>query len=279
MLAEIDCDAVAVGDYYGRRGEIILAALAAGKHVIADKPICTRQSEREQIAELARSRNLRVGCQLDLRDSGHMHAARRLIRNGAVGQVHTIIFDAQHPLMYGTRPGWYFEPGRHGGTINDIAIHAVDLIPWITGRKLAEVVAARVWNGRLKEAPHFQDGAQMLLRMDNDGGVMGDVSYFAPDSGGYDMPQYWRITFHGDKGVLEVSHTQKNVMLGGGSREPIKWIGPDPMPDGGYFDAFLRDIAGASLEGDSTTETVLEAARVALAIQDAADKERHDVPL
>ncbi|MCK4601732.1 MAG: gfo/Idh/MocA family oxidoreductase, partial [Phycisphaerae bacterium] len=33
MLQKVDCDTVAVGDYYGRRGEIIIAAMQAGKHV------------------------------------------------------------------------------------------------------------------------------------------------------------------------------------------------------------------------------------------------------
>jgi len=280
LLAEADCDAVAIGDYYGRRGEIAIAALQAGRHVISDKPLCTRAGECEQIAALARQKGLRVGCQLDLRDSGDVHAARRLIGEGAIGEVHTISFDGQHPLMYGSRPGWYFERGKHGGTINDLAIHAIDLIPWLTGRTLAEVVAARVWNGRLKDAPHFQDGAQMLLRLDNDGGVLGDVSYFAPDRGGYAMPQYWRITCHGDAGVLEISKAAGKVFLGGASKdEPQQWIEPDPMPGGTYFDAFLRDIAGASLPGDITTETVLETTRVTLAIQEAADQGRTNVAL
>jgi len=33
--------------------------------------------------------------------------------------------------VWGTRPAWYFEPGMHGGTLNDIAIHALDFIPWV----------------------------------------------------------------------------------------------------------------------------------------------------
>jgi len=50
LLKEVDCDAVAVGDYFARRGEIIIAALKAGKHVIADKPICTTLDELAIIA-------------------------------------------------------------------------------------------------------------------------------------------------------------------------------------------------------------------------------------
>src|ERR1043166_6361363 len=41
MLDAVSCDAVAVGDYYGKRGAILIEALKRGKHVISDKPICT----------------------------------------------------------------------------------------------------------------------------------------------------------------------------------------------------------------------------------------------
>ena len=83
---------------------------------------------------------------LDLRDSGAFITARWLIREGTVGDVHTVHITAQHPLLLDRRPKWYFEPGKQGGTLNDIGIHATDLIPWMTGRALAEIVAARAWN-------------------------------------------------------------------------------------------------------------------------------------
>ncbi len=68
------------------------------------------------------------------------------------------------------------EEGKHGGTINDIAVHALDLIPWITGHKFKRIVAARCWNALAKRCPHFKDAAQLMLEMDNGAGVMGDVS-------------------------------------------------------------------------------------------------------
>src|SRR5262245_42224618 len=44
MLDEVDCDVVAVGDYYSIRGQRILEALKRGKHILSDKPICTSLS-------------------------------------------------------------------------------------------------------------------------------------------------------------------------------------------------------------------------------------------
>src|SRR5688500_12282336 len=48
VLPGVACDAVAIGDVYARRGAIAIAALTAGKHVIADKPLCTRLDELER---------------------------------------------------------------------------------------------------------------------------------------------------------------------------------------------------------------------------------------
>src|ERR1051326_6441029 len=87
MLEKTECDAIAVGDYFAKRGAVILAALAAGKHVIADKPICTRLEELERIGALAKQKNLKIGCLLDLLDCGVFRTTRKLIRGGEIGDV------------------------------------------------------------------------------------------------------------------------------------------------------------------------------------------------
>ena len=217
VMSNVACDAVAIGDVYARRGALAITALEAGKHVIADKPLCTRLDELERIAKLSREKNRVVSCLLDLRDGGPYRTMRRLIRSGEIGDVHTVHFTAQHPLLLGTRPSWYFEPGAHGGTINDIAIHAIDLIPWLTGRSITGVVAARAWNARLPQHPQFQDAAQVMLKLDNGGGVLGDLSNLAPDGIGYSGEQYWRITCHGDAGVVETNYNAQSVTLSAGS--------------------------------------------------------------
>ena len=271
MLDTVACDVVAVGDYYGRRGALILAALRRGKHVISDKPIGTRLAELAEITTLAHAQHLCVGCQLDMRFSGLFRALRRLVREGALGAIHAVSFEGQHPLLYGKRPGWYFEEGKHGGTLNDIAIHACDYIPWITGQRFTTVNAARNWNAKLPAVPHFHDAAQVMLTMDNGCGVLGDVSYLTPDSFGYALPQYHRTIIWGNDGMAEVSANAAGVTLyRNGEAEP-RLLPPDPVPDGSPFDAFLREVRGETENVELTTPEVLRAARVALIAQAVAD--------
>jgi predicted dehydrogenase len=271
MLAETSCDAIAIGDYFARRGELILRALAAGKHVLADKPICTRISELDAIQHMAAEKSLHVGCMLDMRISGIMKGLRQLIAQGRIGEVQTVNFTAQHPLLLSTRPAWYFEPGKHGGVLNDIAVHALDLIEWATGRRITEVVAARAWN--LGRTPiHFQEAGQMMLRLDNGGGVLGDVSYLAPDKCGYQVPQYWRVVVHGNEGVAEAQGKTLAVAThSSAAMEPVECPPDEPA---GILESFLAETAGrGATAGPSTAET-LRAARLALLIQEAADANR-----
>ncbi len=250
VLANVECDAIAIGDYFARRGEIAIAALDAGKHVIADKPICTRLEELEQIERLAAAKRRAVGCLLDLRDTGVFPTMRRVIRKGSIGDVHTV----------------------HGGTINDIAIHATDLIPWLTGRAIAGVVASRAWNARLPQHPHFQDAGQVMLRLDNGGSAFGDVSYLSPDDLGYTAPQYWRVTCHGAEGFVEAGYNSKTVSLAGRGDKTVCEIPLDPAKPDGCLEAFMNEIAGRIEPGALTTADVLRASRIALLAQQAADR-------
>lgn len=271
MLAEAPCDAVAVGDTYARHGPLILRLLAAGKHVLVDKPVCITLAELTAIEQQVQQRGLKLGCMLEMRDFAQMIGLRALLRSGIIGEIHAISFGGQHPLLLGTRPAWYFEPGQHGGTINDIAIHAIDILPWLTGLAFTRINAARTWNAFARAYPHFQDAGQMMLTMNNGCGVLGDVSYFMPDSMGYTLPHYWRMTFWGRQGLLETSATADHILV---ARQGESTPRQEPLPPGqpgGYLTAFLHDIAGTTVEGELTTTAVLQATRWALEIQQLAD--------
>jgi len=279
MLSDVEFDILAVGEYYGGRGGLAIRALESGRHVIVDKPLCTRLAELDRIVELAEDAGLSVGCMLTMRESGNFRALRELIGAGRIGEVHTIDFQGQHPLLRGRRPEWYFEPDGQGGTINDIAIHALDSIPWMTGRRIVEIVAARAWNARAGDPEWFQDGAQLMLRLDNGGGVLGDVSYLSPDSHAYKVDVYWRYTLHGSEGLAETSATADGVTLSTDGGKRNEHVPPSQGRDGAHLDDFLAEIRGEQTpSGALTTRQVLASARLALLAQQAADEGSCGVP-
>ena len=277
MLDDVDCDIVATGTYFARRGQVLVKALERGKHVIADKPLCTGMDDLNRIEELSREKGLKVGCMLTMRDSGQFIGVRELIQAGRIGAIHAIAFGGQHPLLLGSRAEWYFEEGKHGGTITDIGIHAIDALPWITGLEWAKINAARCWNAFAPEYPHFADAGQMMLEMENGCGVLGDVSYFAPDRAGYRMPYYWRTTFWGLDGVIETATTAKEIHLLGKDDDEVQILPLAPAQKGGHLRAFLADIAGETPHNGLDTAAVLRSARQVIRIQQAADGGEREV--
>lgn len=203
VLQDERVDAICLGGCYGERGEEAIAALKAGKHVYADKPLCTSLSELDEIERLSKETGLKVGCYLMVRPMAGMKNLREMIGSGVLGEIGSVNITGQHPLQYGSRPMWYFEEGKHGGTINDIAIHGVDTVRFVTGLGVKTVTAARTWNHFAKEEPQFRDCGQFMAELENGAGLMMDVSYAAPASCGFSLETYWRMTFWGTKGVAE----------------------------------------------------------------------------
>lgn len=272
MLDQVECDAVAVGDYYTRRGQIVIEALRRGKHVISDKPICASIQELDIIARESEKSGLSVCCQLDLRYSGVFMRMREMLRRGDAGEVLSVNIGGQHPLRLGERPGWYFEPGKHGGTINDIGIHAFDAVPWLTGHRITEITAARTWNALAKDFPHFHDGAQFMLELENGCGVLGDMSYFMPVGQAASIRHYWRVTVFGSAAVLETTAGSESVSIAGKDDKEMRSVpalAPETM---GYMKAFAAEAAGEKDGLSLTTREVLASSRAALLAQAAADE-------
>ena len=270
MLRDVECDVIAIGDYYAKRGELVLAALRAGRHVLSDKPLCTSLAEQDEIERLAAERRLVVGLQLDSRDYAAWRKLREIILSGEIGEVASIHIDGQHPLIPDTRPGWYFEEGKHGGTINDIGIHAFDFIPWMTGHQWGEFRAARSWNAKAREFPHFHDCAQFLATLDNGAGVLADFSYLAPDTLGYQLPHYWHILVHGTRGLAETHLFAKEIaVIKDGSAAPESVPAGQPRTRG-YLEDYLQELRGKVPETGFSSAACLRASRLALTVQAGA---------
>ena len=264
ILNDKNVDAVAIGDYYGIRGQMVIKALKAGKHVICDKPICTQIKELDEIEALVAEKNLQVCCMLDLRYMPQISKVCEIIKSGGIGEVLNISFTGQHYLDYGNRPAWYFEAGKHGGTINDIAIHGIDLIRFITGENLSEVKYAGVRNAFAIEEPHFEDSAHFIADFGNIR-VMGDVSYAAPGFDGI-LPTYWDFYFWGTEGMINFNYKSGEIRIYKKSCEIIECEDRTP----GYLGDFMEEISGEKTM--MNTQGILKSQRQALEIQRFADE-------
>lgn len=264
ILNDSNVDAIAIGDYYSKRGKMVISALQAGKHVICDKPICTDLAELEEIEKLVKEKNLQVCCMLDLRYMSQISKVCELVDNGEIGEIINASFTGQHCLDYGNRPGWYFEEGKHGGTINDISIHGIDLIRFITKKNLTKVNYAKVWNAFADKEPDFKDCGHLVVEMDGIS-LMADVSYAAPKFDGI-MPTYWDFYLWGSKGMINFNLKSNEIHIFKTEEEIIKC--DEIKPD--YLNAFMKEINGEKTI--MNTYDILETQRQVLLIQQFADK-------
>ena len=278
MLATEKIDVVVVGEWFAKRGRVVIDALQSGRHVLADKPMCTTLAEYEEIRRLATSRKRTVGMMLDMRDSGVFRKVRELVRGGAIGEIRAVALGGQHPLLPGVRAPWYHEAGKHGGTINDMAVHGLDLVPWLTGLDCKRVVAARTWQAGPPAGSHFRNAGQFMLELENGAGLVADVSYVSPNSFGFTLPLFWRLTLWGSLGVMEASLSSNEITLYPEGEKTGRTLPVGPPVPGGYLDSFLRELRGqpgAAL----TAPEIFRVSWVALKAQEAADRGRLNVEL
>lgn len=270
MLNDPEIDIIGIGNYYGARGKMAIEALKAGKHVIADKPICTSLDELNEIKKISMEKGLAVGMMLNLRHDKNVLAAKKIIDEGLIGEVHNIQFGGQHPLMYGKRASWYFEKGKHGGVINDVAIHGIDLISYLTGYEVDNIIGARCWNAYAVEEADFKDCGQFMLSLSNGAGVIADVSYSVPDSIGFSIPYYWEFHIWGSQGMIAFSVNTDTVKLyRNGEKDSYEIMGVES--DVNYLDAFLDEIEGKK-NYLLCKEDVFKSSEVTLLIQQKADE-------
>jgi predicted dehydrogenase len=119
-------------------------ALAAGKHVVCEKPLATTSAESAELLELAQKSGLVHCTNFNLRFYPISHQARAIVASGALGDVWNVHGGyLQDWLLYPTDWNWRLEPEKGGAlrAVADIGSHWMDLAQWVTGRRIEAVFA------------------------------------------------------------------------------------------------------------------------------------------
>ncbi len=161
MLASDEVDAVYIATPNALHAEQVMAAAAAGKHVLCDKPLATTVADAERAVAACADAGVHLGLMFQTRRFGGVADAAAAVRGGALGRVAL----AQVEMSAGRNlpQGWRTEPALAGlGTINNIAVHAIDLLGYLLDANVTEVVALVE-----REELAVDVAAAVLLRFDN----------------------------------------------------------------------------------------------------------------
>jgi predicted dehydrogenase len=230
LIGRDDVDLVDVCTPGDSHAEIAIAALAAGKHVLCEKPLANTVEEAEAMtaaAEAAKAKGVRSLVGFTYRRIPAIGLARQLVEEGAIGEVRHVrsqylqdwLTDPSMPLM------WRLQKERAGsGALGDIGAHIIDLAQYITGDRIAGVTAMLETfiterplptessglsgvGGEERGPVTVDDAATFLARFD--GGALGTFEATRFASG---RKNAIRIEINGTRGSLAFDFEDMNVL-------------------------------------------------------------------
>lgn len=270
MLAVEALDVVAVAAINDARGAIVCASLDAGAHVLTDKPLCTTLDDLNAIEAAWRRGDRHLGMMFEKRFWAPTEALSALLQSGELGNLALAWASGPHRLRRATRPAWMFDPARYGGILNDLAIHDIDLLLWLSGARAGQVQG---FTGNLanRDVPEFANYGQVHLRtMD---GLLAtiEVHWLSPEAAPYHGD--YRLVLTGTEGTAEARWTDNELRVTTHRAAPR--LVPLSPPQS-VVDDFLLAISRGAAPAIRTPE-VLTATRVALLAQSTANSgEWHD---
>jgi 1,5-anhydro-D-fructose reductase (1,5-anhydro-D-mannitol-forming) len=164
-------DAVYVATPNHLHHPVVLAAAAAGKHILCEKPMGLTAAEAEEMAEACRRAGvvLRVG--LQSRFQPVLQAAVAAVQEGRLGIVREVSVQRYGP-MRASRSPWQMDLATAGsGVLGGLGVHVIDFVHWVVGDRIARVFGL-AYPGRATGRPdesvtlvlEFAGGCQAAIR-------------------------------------------------------------------------------------------------------------------
>ena len=144
VIARDDIEAVAITVPQQFRRQIVLDAIAAGKHVLSEKPIATVPAIAQELIDAAETAGVTIGMVHNYHFLPEYRAIKTLIEAGTIGDLRVLTMHFLGVIDY---PGaaefqgdWRHTMAAGGGVLMDM-IHAVYLAEWLFGAPAEQVMA------------------------------------------------------------------------------------------------------------------------------------------
>ena len=201
-----------------------LPFLAAGKHVLCEKPLATTYRQAQEMADAARASGVINMVNLSYGNVPALQEAARMVARGDIGTIRH--FEASYLQSWLTQPAWgdwhtesqwlWRLSKAHGskGVLGDVGIHIIDYATFIIGSGVKDLNCRLV---TFDKAPggvidqytlDANDSFVMHLALEN--GSIGTISATRFATGHLND---LRLRVYGDKGGLEVLFEKKESRL------------------------------------------------------------------
>lgn len=144
VLARPDIDIVDIGTPNESHYELTMQVIAAGKHVLCEKPLAMTVAQAREMAAAAQAKGVRHLIWHNYRRCSAASTAAALIAEGRIGEVRQVravylqdwLFDDACPWL------WRMQKSRCGsGAHGDLNAHLIDMTRFMTGLEFTEVVS------------------------------------------------------------------------------------------------------------------------------------------
>jgi predicted dehydrogenase len=213
MIETPDLDLVVVGVPNDLHCQVVLDCLAAGKHVVIEKPLCMNLAEADRMIAAARSANLKLMYAEELCFAPKYVRLKQLLDSGALGAPTLLKQSEKHD---GPHAPHFWDVNRSGGGVTmDMGCHAIEFFRWMLGRPKIKSVYAQMDLQVHAGKTGGDDNALIILEFENGVTALAEESW--TKLGGMDD----RAEVHGSKGVAYAD------LLHGNSIETYSAVGYD----------------------------------------------------
>lgn len=194
--------------------EIVKAALAAGKHVVCEKPFARDLAQAEEMLELARNTGLVHALGHEHRfDPWHSRAALA-VRDGLIGEPRMMTHILTLPMFAGKDtvvPDWWGDAEQGGGWLGAHAVHMFDTTRFLLGSDLSglsaslDTISQHGWTAEDTFSIHFRTVS----------GASGIIQSSISDMG----PPLLQTRIAGTEGAIRVENGKVMLIDADGERE------------------------------------------------------------
>ena len=178
--------------------DIVLAAAAAGKHILCEKPMATTPAACQEMIAAVEKNHVKLQLGFVRRYDRSFLAAKEALDRGDIGQVVSVKSLTHGPSI--PKP-WQYDLRVSLGPLAEVNSHDIDTIRWFTGSDFREVYAI-AGNYRCPDAkasfPDFYDNVMLVACLEN--GMQGFIGGAVSVRYGYDA----RVEVLGQRGIVFV---------------------------------------------------------------------------
>ena len=140
MLADAGdrIDAVSITTPPAEHHRAVMAAIAAGKHVLCEKPFALTLAQAEEMTAAARDAHVAGALAFEFRFAPVVQTLRRMVADGNIPRLREVEIErlGSELVASSKRPpsSWWYDGAQGGGIANAFLPHLIDLGLFITGR-------------------------------------------------------------------------------------------------------------------------------------------------